>query len=294
VNTTVVKMDLRELELLALNARFLRHEVFTQLVENIRRDGALTSVPFAWLNPETGKYLVLSGNHRVQAAIAAGVYEGDVMITDDAISEQQRIAIQLSHNAIAGEDDPAILVQLYEKLDEVDWRAYSGLDDQVLALLEEVQIGSLTEPQLDWQSIEIIFLPEEADRVEKAFEDAKAMVSGDSVYAVRWSEYDRLLDGLSDTGAANDVRNQATALAALLTVYERHRLDLRDGYLDEEGDPKHSGFVPLVSVLGSDRVPAQVAANLNKAIETMVTRGEVDPDKRWEALAILLTGADSV
>jgi hypothetical protein len=294
MNTSTVKMDLRELELLELNARYLRHEVFQQLVENVKRDGALTSVPFAWLNPETGKYLVLSGNHRVQAAVEAGVFFSDVMVTDDPLTEQQRIAIQLSHNAIAGEDDPAILVQLYEKLEEVDWRAYSGLDDQVLALLEEVTIGSLTEPQLDWQTIEFIFLPEEAERVHEALADALAMVSGDSVYLARWSEYDRFLDGVSETGASHDVRNQATALAALLTVYERHKLDLRDGYLDAEGDPKHSGFVPLSSVLGSDRVPAQVAADLDRAIETMVTRGEVDPEKRWEALRLLLDGADKV
>jgi hypothetical protein len=45
----------------------MRHETYAQLVANIRRDGKLTSVPFAFRDGE--KYTVLSGNHRVRAAI---------------------------------------------------------------------------------------------------------------------------------------------------------------------------------------------------------------------------------
>ena len=116
INTRIIEIDPRELKLLKMNARFMRHEEFQRLVANIKRDGQLTSAPFAALDPADGKYEVLSGNHRVQAAISAGLQTIPCIITDDPLSEEQRIAIQLSHNAIVGQDDPDILKKLYDKI----------------------------------------------------------------------------------------------------------------------------------------------------------------------------------
>lgn len=93
INTKIIEIDPRELKLLKMNARFMRHEEFQRLVANIKRDGQLTSAPFACLDPADGKYEVLSGNHRVQAAISAGLETIPCIITDDEMSEEQRIAI---------------------------------------------------------------------------------------------------------------------------------------------------------------------------------------------------------
>ncbi|MGH9299068.1 MAG: ParB N-terminal domain-containing protein [Acidimicrobiales bacterium] len=143
IRTRLIRLDPRQLRLLDTNARFMRHETFTRLVENIRNDGCLTQIPFAWLDPADGRYLVLSGNHRVLAAIDAGLDEIDCQVTDDELPRARRVAIQLSHNAISGEDDPALLKQLYEELQELDLLVYSGLDDKMLDLLEKVEIDSL-------------------------------------------------------------------------------------------------------------------------------------------------------
>jgi len=53
-------------DLLEKNAPFMRAEQYQRLVSNVKRDGCLTSVPFAVRNGE--RFLILSGNHRVQAA----------------------------------------------------------------------------------------------------------------------------------------------------------------------------------------------------------------------------------
>ena len=39
-----------------------------------------------------------------------------IVITDDELSKEQRIAIQLSHNAIVGQDDPDTLKKLYDEI----------------------------------------------------------------------------------------------------------------------------------------------------------------------------------
>ncbi|MFF2507594.1 ParB/Srx family N-terminal domain-containing protein [Streptomyces sp. NPDC058067] len=69
----MVQGDPRTLTLLDHNARFLPHEQFRQLVANIERDGHLTSTPLVWNDRETGRLVVLSGNHRTLAAVEAGL-----------------------------------------------------------------------------------------------------------------------------------------------------------------------------------------------------------------------------
>ena len=128
---------------------------------NIKRDGQLTSAPFAALDPADGKYEVLSGNHRVQAAISAGLQTIPCIITDDPLSEEQRIAIQLSHNAIVGQDDPDILKKLYDKILDIDLKEYSGLDDKTLGLLDKAQSQAMSEANLEFQVLSIVYLPDE-------------------------------------------------------------------------------------------------------------------------------------
>lgn len=74
ITTRIERMDPKALKLLERNARFMRQETYARLVDNVRRDGRLTSVPFAIREPD-GRYLVLSGNHRTMAAIDAGLEE---------------------------------------------------------------------------------------------------------------------------------------------------------------------------------------------------------------------------
>lgn len=281
IPTRIVRMDPRALKLLELNARFMRHETYQRLVENIRRDGKLTSVPFAAL--VDGRYEVLSGNHRVKAAIDAGLAEIDVMVTDAPLTRQQRVAIQLSHNAIVGEDDPATLRRLYDELD-VDWKVYSGLDDKTLQLIQEVQPGSLSEAGLEFQTLSLVFLPDELDRVKAAFERAKALAAGArAIWLAPFRAYDRFLDTLDLAASAHGISNMATSMMTLVAIVEAHAGDLTAGWLDEQGNPTHDADVPLATVLGNPNIPAATAAALRKAIDRMVSRGEVPAGRRWQA-----------
>jgi hypothetical protein len=262
----------------------MRHETFAQLVANIRRDGCLTQSPFAVRDGDA--YLVLSGNHRVKAGIEAlgADHQDNILVTDQPLSDRQRTAIQLSHNAIAGEDDPATLRALYDSLDDIDWRAYTGLDDATLDLLAKVDAPSLNEPNLSFQPISLIFLPDEVAQVEAAWAEARALAGGSPAWLARMAEYDATMDAIAATSKAHDIHNIATALLLVLAIFARHRTDLAAGYLDDDGEAKHKGWVPLSSVIGEDDVPAAVAVLLQRAIARMVDRGDVSPDARWQAL----------
>jgi hypothetical protein len=289
----VERMPLADLKLLDLNARFMPHEQFQRLVENLRRDGQLTSVPFAW-KQRNGSYLVLSGNHRVQAAIEAGIDEGYVMLCDDPMPKSRRVALQLAHNAIAGEDDPATLKALYDGLEDIDWRQYAGLDDKTLQLLDEVQLGSLSEAHLDFQTVTITFLPSEKERAEKAWEVARTDLTGaDEVWLARFEESERTLDALDTAGRAYGVTNAATALMIVLDIFERNVRELQDGYLAPDGEA-HEGkrMVPTATVVGQE-ITAGAASVIQRAIARMIERDEAGtPGQAIELLAAdYLSGA---
>jgi len=216
-----MEIDPREIRLLDLNARYMRHEEFARLVENVRRDGQLSSTPFLCREPD-GVYLCLSGNHRAKASIEAGLPRIICLATDDPLTEDQKIAIQLSHNSIAGQDDPATLKLLYEKILDVDMKKYSGLDDKTLELLDKFSSISMSEANLSYQTLSIVFLPDELraakQTVKEALEHAKCT---DEIWLARFNEYDAWLDAQEVASSSYNVKNVATAIGLILHVFER-------------------------------------------------------------------------
>jgi len=297
MKTHIERVKLADLELLDKNPHYMSPVKFRRLVENVRVDGCLTSVPLVWTNPTTGKRRVLSGNHRVMAAREAGVEEADVMVVDEELSEAQLVAIQLSHNALIGDDDPAGLKALYESIDDVDWRAYAGLDDKTLQLLDAVEVKTAVTAKLDFSMLTVVFLPDEQERLEAVFGDLADACKGNTTWLARFADHDRVLDLLDAAARSRGVTNQAVAVMALCDVVERHLESLDAGWLDENGEAKGNHWVPLSTVFGVDSVPAPVAAMLRRAVDTMVTSGDITTKAKWRLLELLaadyLAGGDN-
>ena len=116
--------------LLKDNARFFKRETFRQLRDNIASDKRLSSVPLCYRH-EDGRLEVLSGNHRVKASIEAKIPVILVLVITETLDQSRRIAIQLSHNALVGEDDQSILANLWSQIETIEDRLYSGLDSEV-------------------------------------------------------------------------------------------------------------------------------------------------------------------
>ncbi|MBM9505278.1 ParB/Srx family N-terminal domain-containing protein [Actinacidiphila acididurans] len=284
----MVEGDPRTLTLLDVNARFLPHEQFRQLVTNIKRDGHLTSTPLVWNDTGSGRLIVLSGNHRTLAAIEAGLELIWWMQIDQPLPCQRQIALQLSHNAIAGQDDPAILRELYDELESVEWRQYTGLDDKALDLLEKVDVSSLGEANLDFASVQLMFLPDELERAEAAFDAARATATADRRWTAGLEQYEPVLDALETSRAAHKIGNSATALGVILAVFERHVGELADGWYDPASGQAHrSGTAPLETVFGVREIPVATAAAVRAAIDRLVEDGSVPASEPWRALDVL-------
>ncbi|MFF5668819.1 hypothetical protein ACFY8S_01560 [Streptomyces hygroscopicus] len=291
MNIDIKTGDPRTLKLLDLNARFMRHEQYQQLVTNLRRDQALTSTPFVWHDTTTGDRIVLSGNHRTKAAIEAGIEEITWLETSDPLTESQRIAIQLSHNAIAGEDDPAILKTLYEQIDDLDLRQYAGLDDATLELLADLDSPSLGEANLSFQTLAIVFLPDDLKEAQGVLNDALGLAaSSDAIWVAALRQYDQTMAALDLASKSADVTNVATAFGLILESFKDHADELVDAWFDRTTDePKHHGMAPLLTLFHTDAMPTKSAAIVERALQQAVARGDVPAEHRYKALELWAT-----
>lgn len=283
-----------EIDFLEKNARFMANETYRNLVDNVKADGALTSVPFCW-KQKNGRYLVLSGNHRIKASHDAGIDDILILFTDKDMSKDERIARQLSHNSLVGQDDLLILKELWTEIDNVKLKYYAGLDDKTMKALTQITLPTLSEVNLDYRTASIVFLPHEKEHLEKVIEEAFKIVGSKDVYLANYADFDRYLDSLGKTQSSYNVKNAATALMLVLNCFEEHQDELADGWFDGE-DATHQSWVPLASIFGTDKVPADVAAVVKRAVDRMVKHKEIGKKTLWHMLDLLagdyLSGAD--
>ncbi|MDP2167962.1 MAG: ParB N-terminal domain-containing protein [Thermodesulfovibrionales bacterium] len=227
-------VDPKEVKLLDKNARYMSADMFKSLVENVRRDGGLTSLPLLWKR-EDGSLLALSGNHRVQAAVHAGVESILALVLDRPLSREEQVAIQLSHNAIEGKDDPVVLKDLWDEIEDIDLKLYAGLDSELLKELEKMEFDSIAEARLDFRQVMLLFLPEEAGELKRVMEDADNIFSGDENYILSRKHFNEVFALLADVKEQFGIVNNPTAMMKLVELAREKMEEYNRANLINEG-----------------------------------------------------------
>jgi len=224
-------VDPGRIRLLDKNARYMEHETFQNLVSNVQRDGGLSSMPLCFKEAD-GSLLVLSGNHRVQAAAQAGVEEILVMVIDRPLSRQEQIAIQLSHNSLAGKDDMVILRELWQEMADVDLKYYAGLDSDTLGEIDKLQFETLSDVKPDFEQVVFQFLPEETQELQAIVDDVDAIFSKDQNFILARDHYDDVFDLLTQVKGGYNIVSNPAAMAKVMSL-ARKAMD-EDPELDDE------------------------------------------------------------
>lgn len=210
-------VDPSNLILLKKNARFMKHEMFSQLVENIIRDGQLESVPLCY-KLKDGSLEVISGNHRVQGAIKANIKLILVMVITEDLSVSRRRAKQLSHNQISGEDDFSLLKEIWNEIIEINDKIYTGMDSIKIEELEKIQFSALSTPSIKTESITLWFLPEEVVKIEELITYAEKFIASKKIFMVPLKIYDHVFKMLVEIKTKYDIRNNAVALLHIFEI----------------------------------------------------------------------------
>lgn len=226
---TLKVVDPSRLTLLKDNARFFKRETFRQLRDNIASDKHLSSVPLCY-QYQDGKLEVLSGNHRVQASIEAGLKKICVLVITSELEKSRRIAIQLSHNALVGEDDQSILANLWAQIDSVADKLYSGLDSELMKELGDVELVNFTTPQIPAHTVTFMFTEAEKDSLKEIMELLEAESARSSlVYLARGHQYEEFLGTVNRLKNCEKIRDGALALIKMLEIASE--------YLDAHEEP---------------------------------------------------------
>ena len=110
------------------NANEMTKEEYDQLVNNIRTSGGLSSAISA-VKKLDGRYLLFSGHHRLRACKDLSIRKVPCVYADEMdMDEDERIALQLSHNSLHGQDNQGILKRLFAQIQSVDYKKFAHIN----------------------------------------------------------------------------------------------------------------------------------------------------------------------
>jgi ParB-like nuclease family protein len=212
---TLRVIDPASIRLLKRNARYLKKGTFDQLTANVREDGMLSSVPLCH-TLVGGTLECVSGNHRVQAAVKAGLSRILVLVIPHELPKSQRISRQLSHNALSGQDDMTILAELWRDLESLEERLYAGLDSELVGELAKIAFQGFGAEPIRTEQMTLWFLPEEVEDVRALLEASERVAASGAVYLAPLARYEALWKALVKTKRVMGIKNTAVAFIVLI------------------------------------------------------------------------------
>lgn len=124
---TYVKVDISLIDEAEQNANIMSEADFNVLCENIGVSG-LSSVPTCY-KKGNGRYVMISGHHRLRACKKLGYKKMGILYASETdLTQDEIIAIQLSHNSLHGEDDRSILKKLFSQIQNVDFKKFANVN----------------------------------------------------------------------------------------------------------------------------------------------------------------------
>ena len=220
-NARLELVDPRRLELLKENARYFKKETFRQLVANVAADRRLSSMPLCYADPHAGQKIILSGNHRVKAAVEAGIAVILVLTITEDLSRSQQIAIQLSHNALVGQDDAGILGRLWSQIEDINTKLYAGLSSANMKEIEDVKLVSFSAPSVATKSLAFAFTEYERDLLEQVMEEL-SRIHANETFVFPFEQFQDFFQLVQNVKARKNIKNGSMAMVKILEIVTAH------------------------------------------------------------------------
>jgi hypothetical protein len=122
-----------------------------------------------------------------------------------------------------GLDSPVTLRELWTEIDDLSWKIYSGLDEELLETMEAVQVIRIAEESLRFEELTLLFLTPEMDRIEATLQRLGATTK--RRLAARYEDFDSFFETLLEFKEATGIVNTATAMGAMIEIVEQWLAD---------------------------------------------------------------------
>lgn len=200
----VAKIKVEDLIEQKLNARTMPRDMFRQLTANIGERSALVeSLPFCAETKEGVE--IVSGHHRIRGARAAGIPEVFILLDRSGLSKSKIISKQLSHNAIEGKDDPQILKELFEQIEDAEAKIAAFIDPKALNIPAppSIEIGDIN-TEVTFRHISFAFLDPQLEK----FNEVAELISKDAalVGAAEMQHFEKFKATVQKVREIDDIR----------------------------------------------------------------------------------------
>ena len=221
-------------DLLERNARYMTKTQMETLAQNIAQDGFLSQLPFA-IRREDGRYRILSGNHRIKGTVKANQKRVLLLYGDEKdYSPQRQTAVQLSHNAIVGQDDLTLLKELYSEIEDVVLKAYTGVDEKELFAYKPFEIKAISEEDIAMTTVSFTFSETGHANVDRVLErlDSLPVTSQDSVFVL--GDVDEFIRTLTEIKKRLGIKSRSVAFAKMCEICNEWLMSPERGTETEE------------------------------------------------------------
>ena len=230
------KVDINLIDEAEMNANEMTGEDFAQLCENIGMSG-LSSVPCCYKN-EQGRYVLISGHHRVRACKKLHFKKIGILFVDLAdLSKDEAIAIQLSHNSLHGSDNQNILKKLFEQIKSIDFKkfAHVNIDEIKPISTDGIDVFALKETF----TFAVVLYPNSFASVDEIFGDIReqAKKSDALILADQDTNEELLLKMQTEVGKQWNIKSPSIAFAKVLELAAERLIEIREAENDL-GDSK--------------------------------------------------------
>lgn len=222
-HTSVEIINISKLKEQDRNARILEKEKMEIMAENIKDEGALESYPLVYKDGDD--YRIISGHHRVRASKMAGMKEVPCIVLERKLTQSEVRQKQLAHNALSGHDDPVILNELYNEIEDLNLRVRTGLDEEEVKLDEKATSLFDIDYEFDYEIVELLFIKNTYDKFEQLVEE---LGGADKYFVVdkkEFSKFSKVIDGVA---VEFDVRNITSAMSLMIKLAKERLEEIRE------------------------------------------------------------------
>jgi hypothetical protein len=232
--------SLREQE---VNARSMSKAMFSQLIDNIANSGSLESVPLC--AEIDGVIWIVSGHHRVRAARAAEQTYILVYVASGLTWDQVK-AKQLAHNSIEGKDDPELVKQIFEQIQDVQSRFEAFIDAKLFDAAPRPV--SFTQVDVDFKktsrAVLLLFLPIQWADMETALQNILPSAEFDDALLCGFEEWQPWSDALKRVRQEVNITAIPTAIAVMAQLATERLDQLAEEKAQADAEEGETGEIP--------------------------------------------------
>lgn len=205
---------------LEFNAHYMDKDVLDKLTSNVAHDGFLSQLPFGMKRNDDGKYLILSGNHRLKAAIKAKL-EYILILYIDECDKDTQIGYQLSHNSLVGKDDMQMLKELYNKINSMEAREFSGLNGLNFVDVNKISMPAIGEGDIELTEMKFQFVESKSNSIKNTL-DALEKMGIDENSTIVVGSFESYIKVLQEVKKTYDIKSKSVAFSRMIDICQAY------------------------------------------------------------------------